>query len=149
MDVQERNKDIVRRFVAAGNARDYDTLATLVSPTFVRHCPATPGVDVRSFDDFRRFLEQDARTTPDSRVTLDALVAEGDDVAVWATYAGTQLGAMGPFPPTGTRFECEFAGIFRIDEDRIAALRLTWDNLGILMQLGHLTLTGSGLEMGG
>ena len=52
---------------------------------------------------------------------------------------------MGPFPPTDRRFECEFAGIFRIAEDRIAELRLTWDNLGTLMQLGHVRPTESGL----
>ena len=148
MDVRERNKEIIRRFVSAGNAQDYDTLATIVSPTFERHCPATPDVHVRSFDDLRRFLEQDAEITPDSRVTLQTLVAEDDHVAFWATQAGTQSGAMGPFPPTGKRFECEFAGIFRIEDDRISALRLTWDNLGILMQLGHLQPTGSGLATG-
>jgi len=138
MDRRERNKEIMRRFVEAGNARDYDTLAALVAPDFERHCPATPEVQVKSFEDFRRFLEQDAETTPDSRVALDALVAEGDRVAFWATYSGTQTGPMGPFPPTGRRFDCEFAGIVRIEADRITQLRLTWDNLGILMHLGHL-----------
>lgn len=148
MDTAERNKAIIGRFVEAGNARDYDALAAIVSPTFERHCPATPAVKVRSFADFRRFLEKDAETTPDSHVTLNALVAEGDSVAFWATYSGTQSGPMGPFPPTGKRFECEFAGIFRIEQDRIAGVRLTWDNLGILTQLGHLRPTGSGLTTG-
>lgn len=138
MDVRERNKEIIRRFVEAGNARDFDGLAALVSPGFQRHCPATPDVDVRSFEDFCRFLERDAGTFPDNRVTLHALVAEGDLVAFWASYSGTQQGAMGPFPPTGRRMECEFSGIFRVEQDRIAHLRLTWDNLAVLAQLGHL-----------
>jgi steroid delta-isomerase-like uncharacterized protein len=148
MDARERNREIIRSFVAAANARDYDTLATIVSPAFERHCPATPDVQVRSFADLRRFLEQDAETTPDNRVTLHTLLADGDHVAFWATYAGTQAGAMGPFPPTGKRFECEFAGIFHIEQGRISALRLTWDNLGNLMQLGHLQLTDAGLVAG-
>jgi len=138
MSMGERNKEIVRQFVAAGNRRDYDALAAVVAPTFRRHCPATPDVNVRSFDEFRRFLEQDAETSPDNSVRLDSLVAEGNEVAFWATYSATQEGRMGPFPPTGKRFECEFAGIFHIEDDRITELRLTWDNLGILMQLGHL-----------
>jgi hypothetical protein len=51
-----------------------------LSPTFERHCPATPDVKVRSFADFLRFLERDAATTPDNHVTLNALVAERDRV---------------------------------------------------------------------
>lgn len=138
MDTCERNKEIVRRFVNAGNQRDYETLAAIVSPTFERHCPATPGVEVRSFADFRRFLEQDVETFPDNHVTVDTLVAEGDMVAFWATYTGTQTGAMGPFPPSGAFARCEFSGIFRIEQGRISRLQLTWDNVGILTQLGHL-----------
>jgi len=133
----------LHEFVDAGNARDFDALAAIVAPNFERHCPATPDVQVRSWDDFRAFLEQDLATSPDSHVTLHDLVAEGDRVAFWATYAATQSGPMGPFPPTGRRFACEFSGIFRIAQDRIAELRVTWDNVGILMQLGHLAPMGS------
>lgn len=142
METSERNKAIVRRFVEAGNARDYDALEAIVSPVFERHCPATPDVEVRSFDDFRRFLRRDAEAMPDNRVTIDDLVAEGDRVAFWATYAGTQSGPMGPFPPSGRRVQCEFSGIFRIERDRIARLRVTWDNLSILTQLGHMQPPG-------
>lgn len=138
MQGTDRNKELIRRFVKAGNDRDFETLETIVHPAFERHCPATPDVEVRSFDDFRRFLEMDARTFPDSRVTLHELVAEDDRVAFWATYAGTQEGPMGPFPASGKRAEIEFAGVFTIRDDRITRLRLTWDNLSALVQLGHV-----------
>ena len=45
---------------------------------------------------------------------------------------------MGPFPATGKRMESECAGIFRIDDGRIAELWVTWDNLAGLAQLGLL-----------
>jgi steroid delta-isomerase-like uncharacterized protein len=132
----------VRRFARAVDERDYEALDGLLSPDFVRHCPATPDVIVRSPADFRRFLEQDAETFPDSRITLEALVAEDNQVAVWATYTGTQSGPMGPFPPSGGRASVEFGGVFRIEGDRIAHLRLTWDNMTLLTQLGHLPQVG-------
>lgn len=138
MDTVDRNKELIRRFVRAGNDRDFEALEAIVHPAFERHCPATPDVEVRSFEDFRRFLERDAQAFPDSRVTLHELVAEGDLVAFWATYAGTQEGPMGPFPASGERLEIEFAGIFTIRDDRITHLRLTWDNLSALARLGHL-----------
>jgi steroid delta-isomerase-like uncharacterized protein len=137
-----RNKDLVRRFAAAANARNYAAVRELVARDFKRHCPAMPDVVVKSADDFVAFLEADAAVVPDNRVTLTDLVAEGDRVAFWGTYTGTQHGPMGPFPPSGRRIDCEFGGIFRIDGDRIAELRLTWDNLGVLMALGHLPAPG-------
>lgn len=137
MTPTDQNKELVRRFVRLGNDRDFDALGEIVAPDFVRHCPATPDVDVRSFDDFRRFLEVDAATFPDSRVTMHELVAEGDLVAFWATYEGTQEGPMGPFPASGKRMAVEFGGVFRVEGGKIAHLRLTWDNLSALAQLGH------------
>jgi steroid delta-isomerase-like uncharacterized protein len=140
MGASEQAKAIVRSFVEAANERDYDALEAIVSPSFERHCQATPDVVVRNFEDFRRFLERDVETFPDARVTLETLVAEGNLVAFWATLTGTQSGAMGPYPPSGKRAEVEFGGIFRIEAGRITQLRLTWDNMALLAQLGHFPL---------
>lgn len=137
----ERNKRLVRRFIDALNERELAALDDIVATDFVRRCQATPDVEVRSLADFRRFVEQDMAVFPDSRVTVETLVAEGDLVAFFAQYQGTQEGAMGRFPPSGKRTTVDFAGMFRIEDGRIAELRLTWDNLSILMQLGHLNFS--------
>jgi predicted ester cyclase len=59
-------------------------------------------------------------------------------VALWSTFSGTQEGAMGPFPPSGKSCTTDFGGVFRIEGDRIAELWVTWDNLDMLAQLGHV-----------
>lgn len=133
-----QNKAVIRQFTEHLNARDYDGLSRIVSPSFERHCPATPDVEVRSFQDFRVFLEQDLVTFPDSRITLETLVAEGDQVAFWATYAATQEGPMGPFPASGRRARLEFSGVFRLSRGKVTDVRVTWDNMDLLRQLGHL-----------
>lgn len=138
MSSVEENRSLVRRFVDAVNARDYEALDAIVAPDIVRYCPATPDVVVRNRDDLRRFLAMDAETFPDNRVQLDTLVAEGNVVAFWAAYTGTQTGAMGPFPASGKRASAEFAGTFRIEHGRIAEVRLVWDNVSLLKQLGHM-----------
>lgn len=134
----ERNKGLVRRFVAAINARDREGLARVVTADVVRHSPATPDVRVASFDDLWSFLEQDFAAIPDSVVTLETLVAEGDLVACWATYSGSQTGPMGPFPPSNERVSMDFCGILRIRDGRIAKIRVLWDNVDMLTQLGHM-----------
>ncbi|UCC73978.1 MAG: ester cyclase [Gemmatimonadota bacterium] len=87
---EEENKAIVRRFGEAQNARDYDALDDLIAVDFVRHSQATPDVEVRSLEDFKEFLRQYAAVFPDSRVAERMVVADGDLVAFWATFTGTQ-----------------------------------------------------------
>ncbi len=134
----ELNKDLARRFGEAMNARRYELLDDIVATDFVRHCQATPQANVTSLDEFKEFLRQDDATFPDSVQTPVYLVAEGDMVAGWLTYEGTQLGPMGPFPPTGRKMRLEFGAFMRIEQGRIAELWVTWDNVAALAQLGHL-----------
>jgi predicted ester cyclase len=134
----EENKALVRRFGEAMNARQFHLLDELVAPGFLRHCQATPDIDVRSLQDFKDFLKQDAAVFPDSIQTLRYMLAEGDLVAIWAIYEGTQKGPMGPFPPSGKKMCIDFGAILRVENGRIAELWVTWDNMAALAQLGHL-----------
>lgn len=114
-----------------------DLLDDLVAPDLVRHCQATPWVQIRSREDFRRFLQDDWAAVPDRRVSLRFLVAEGEHVAVYCTFAGTHTGQWGPIPLAEKRFELDFSGEFRMADGKISELRVTWDNLAVLTQLGH------------
>lgn len=134
----EANKAVVERFVQAMNARDFEALDDLVAPDVVRHSPSTPGVTVNSLDDFKEFLRGDFAAVPDSRQTIETMVAEGDRVAVRMLYEGTQSGPWGPFPPSGNRIELEFAGFLRVEDGRIAEIWAVWDNVDALTQLGHM-----------
>ena len=136
-DVESENKEVVQGFVAAGNNRDYDRLTEYVADDVVRHCQATPGLEVTTLDQFIAFMEADVAVCPDSRVEVQQMVADGDRVAIWATYTGTQEGQMGPFPPSGKQMVLEFAAIFRFEDARIVEFWVTWDNMAALAQLGH------------
>ena len=133
---QVTNKALVNAFAEAGNTNDLEAFDRILAPDFVRHCEATPEVTVTTCEDFKQFYRETARTFPDQRMTLNTLVAEGDRVAFWGKFSGTQNGTMGPFPPTGKRMESDCAGIFRIEDGKIAELWVTWDNLAGLAQLG-------------
>jgi predicted ester cyclase len=54
-----------------------------------------------------------------------------------ARYSGAQAGQMGPFPPSGERFEIPYIGILRFADGIIAEIWVEWDNLSALTQLGH------------
>lgn len=135
--VEQQNKALVNRFGEAVNARDFDAVRRLLAVDFVRHCQATPDVAVRNAEQFIEYLRADAAVVPDSRQTLQQLVAERDRVAFLITYEGTQEGQMGPFPPSHRKMRLDVAGVFRIADGKLAELWVTWDNLAALAQLGH------------
>jgi predicted ester cyclase len=99
----EQNKAVIRRFFDAWNSRQPDAFDDLIAPNVVRHYEATPGVEARNLDQVKEFLRQDTAVFPDSVQTIKFLVAEGNLVAAWTTYEGTQQGPMGPFPPSGSQ----------------------------------------------
>jgi steroid delta-isomerase-like uncharacterized protein len=119
--------------VADGNM---DALDNLIAVDYVRHCQATPDVQVNSLEDFKKYLLGDRESFPDPDLRVVHLIAEDNLVAFWATYAGVQEGPIGQFPATGNRMEIAFAGIHRIEDGKIAETWVIWDNLAALTQLG-------------
>ena len=107
----EQNKAVIRRFFDAWNSRQPDTFDDLIAPNVVRHCEATPGIEARSLHQVKEFLRQDTAVFPDSVQTIKLLLAEGNLVAAWTTYEGTQQGTMGPFPPSGRKAQFDFGAV--------------------------------------
>ena len=135
-DELARNKDVVKRFIEISNEADWDQLEDVVSVNFKRHSAATAGEPVRSLEEFIALQQGFMTTFPDQHVRLDQIIAEGDYVAIRATYTGTQSGPMGDFPATGNKVDGPFIAFFRIESGKIAELWVEWDNIDMLTQLG-------------
>ena len=133
----ESNKDIVRQFAEAVNNSNYDALDDIVAANFLRHSQATPDVKIRSLEEFKQFGKASSESFPDMKGNIEMMIAEGDFVAIYATFTGTQKGPMGPFPITGKKMESKTMAIFRLANGKIAELWIEWDNLAMLSQLGH------------
>lgn len=131
------NKALVHSFVEAVNTQDWPRVMKLLAPDFKRHSTAGGEPQVRSAMDLVVFLQAEFATFPDATETLLDLVAEADRVAARHHFRGTQLGPMGPFPPSGKVLSSSYLAIYRIDGQRIAEAWAEWDNLAGLKQLGH------------
>lgn len=134
---EQQNKEVVRQAFAAVSDGDIDNMDNYISDNYIRNCPATPDVNVRSLSEFKEFLRMDRLSIPDQEIETIKLIAEGDYVAFWAVYKGTQSGQMGPFPPSNKYAELEFSGIHKIQNGKIVESWITWDNIDMLSQLGH------------
>lgn len=137
MSPTDANKALVRAFVAAINAQDWSRLIELLDPAFVRHSVAAGRPGARSAQDLIEFLKQEYATFPDATEELLDMVAEGDKVAARHLFSGTQVGTLGPYPPTGKRMTAAYLAIYRIAESRICEAWAEWDNMAGLRQLGH------------
>ncbi|HTI83061.1 MAG TPA: ester cyclase [Acetobacteraceae bacterium] len=133
----EQNKTVIRRFFEAWNNRQPEVFDELIAPDVVRHCQATP-IEVRSLDQLKEFLQRDTAIFPDSTQAIVHMAAEGDLVGIWATYEGTQRGPIGPLPASAATAQFDFGGMFRMSGGKIAEWWVTWDNMTILRQLGHM-----------
>ena len=131
------NIAVARAMVNAINDRNLDALDGLVAPNLVRTSAATAGVEVNSLDDFKAFLEADFLTVPDSVMKIDLIFGNDEFVGMRAIYSGTQTGQMGPFPPSGRKFELPFIGILKLEDGKISEMWVEWDNVHLLSQLGH------------
>lgn len=133
----EANKDVVRRFNEAFNNQDLDLWDELIVPNFVRHSQATPDLQITSLEQFKQLNEQFFESFPDIHSSIELMVAEGELVAVYTTFTGTQEGPMGAFPASGKKAESKTLAIFRLEGRKIAELWIEWDNVAFLTQLGH------------
>ena len=114
-----QKKEIVKKtFEFVGNGY-YEAMNNYIAEDYVRHCQATPELIIESLDAFKEFIRMDRKSIPDQKLKVKMLVAEGDLVAFWATYTGTQTGQMGPFPPTGKSAELDFSGVHRLENGKV------------------------------
>jgi predicted ester cyclase len=138
MTTPEHIRNLFRRLAEAMNSRELEQLDDILTDDFTRHCEATPDVIVNSREDFKEFLRANTLSFPDNVQTFEQVITEGDMAGFWATYEGTQNGDLGPFSASGKKTNFSFAGVARTREGRLAELWVTWDNMTILAQLGHL-----------
>jgi ketosteroid isomerase-like protein len=108
--MSEANKELVRRhFEDIWNRKDLAVANELMARDYLEHAlapfgQAEPG-RVNGPAAMRQTAEWLLNQFPDLHMTIEAMVAEGDTVAVRVLSEGTNLGPLnGVVPPTGKRF---------------------------------------------
>lgn len=123
-------------FDTVWNDHDIDAIDTLFASSFVDHYLSVP----RSPD--REGFKQECRfyltAMPDTSLTIEDQIAEGDRVVSRITFRGTQTGPFGPVLPTGRTVEVTGCIILRIQDGVIAERWGNIDDLGALRQLGQV-----------
>ncbi len=134
--VKGGNQSLNLRWIQAFNQRDWDLEKALRTPDFQAHLSGAPAP--LDSDAWSGFLIGFTQAFPDSQITVDACITEGDTVATRWTLNGTHRGAFQGIPPSGGAVR--FTGIEynRVVDGRIAEHWSMFDNLALLQQIGAL-----------
>lgn len=134
------NADIARRYAEeVWNAGDLDAAEALFTAGHVYHDPNIPELP-RGPEGVRLRRQVYLQAMPDARVTVHRLVEAGDMVAADWTFHGTNTGEIRGMAATGRPASITGAHFFRFEGDRIAETWTYPDTLGLLTQLGLMTV---------
>ena len=130
----EENKDLARRSWESLSERNPDLIEEFYPPDLVWH---EPDQDIRGYEEARQFVSTFFDAFPDINITLEDVIAEGDQAVTRYTIRGTHRGETEEFgPPTGRQMELEGITIHRIEGGKIVEEWERYDNLSVMEQLG-------------
>jgi len=140
----EENKSTVRRAIEEGwNQGHVAVFDELNAPNFIYHDPGAPGV--RTSEDYKRWVTESLNAFPNLHITIEDLVAEGDQVAMRWTFRGTHTGdlvAPVPLPATGKQVTVPGITIVRLTGGKGVEVWSQGDTLGFMQQLGVIPAPG-------
>jgi len=146
--MSEANKQLVRRLLEETfNQKNPAVTDELLAEEYLEHAIAPfgqtePGL-VNGPVHMREAAEWLLAQFPDLHMTIEAIIAEGDAVAVRTLSQGTNLGPLnGVLPPTGKRFMARQSHWYRVADGKLAEHWATREDLPAMLQLGVLRPPG-------
>ena len=134
------NKELVRRhFEELWNGKDLAVADELLAQDHLEHAvapfgQAEPG-RVNGPAAMRQTTQWLLGQFPDLHMRIEAMVAEGDTVAVRVLSEGTNLGPLNGMVPTGKRFAARQSHWFWVEGGRLAEHWATREDLVAMLQL--------------
>lgn len=144
--MHETREGIVRRMVQeVWNRGNLQVIDEVFTDDCVGHNPTDP---TRGREAVKEVVRKYRSAFPDARIDIDETFSAGDRVVARWRYSGTQLGQLDALAPTGRRVEGTGITIYRFSGDRIEEEFENWDALGLMQQLGVVTLPGKAARAG-
>ena len=136
----QQAKAIVQHMVRHGMIEgDIEAALAAYAPDFRYHNPVLRSMPPMSGLDAIRALMSMARVAfPDMRYRIDALIGDGEMVAVLYSWTGSHRASLGGVPATGRRVETTGAIVCRVSGERIVEQWDIDDRLDVMDQLGLL-----------
>ncbi len=133
------NKALNRRFVEEViNQGNIEAIDELIDPGVVDH--AVPPGFPTGREGAKQFFAMMRSAFPDLHLTIEDMIAEGDKVVMRSTWSGTHQGEFMGISATGRRVTVSAIDISRVADGRIVEHWEQSDALGLMQQLGVVSL---------
>ena len=133
-------KRVLEQAIELWNAGDREGWAALYDENVEWEAPG--GTRISGLDDLKvKYFDALLDAAPDRTSVVDTLFAEGDLVTEEGRYIGTHTGTWRSpdgveIPATEKALDFRFSAVFRVENGSITAIRLYYDQLEVLTQLG-------------
>jgi steroid delta-isomerase-like uncharacterized protein len=133
-------KAVLEQAIDYWNATDRDAWETLYADDVVYEAPGGQRISgLSALND--QYFDALVTAAPDRTSREVVLFAEGEHVVEQARYSGTHTGPLRSptgveIPATGKAFDFPFVGIFRVQGGKITSIRIYYDQMELLTQLG-------------
>jgi steroid delta-isomerase-like uncharacterized protein len=137
------NKALAGRFHREIFERGHlNAVEEICAPEFVWRAPNMPPGMPSGLEGARWFAAMVRNAFSEIRITRDDTIAEADRVVDRWTFHGTHTGEFMGVPATGRQVRVTGIDIFRIANGRLTELWQSWDQLGMMQQLGVIPASG-------
>lgn len=127
---------LLQRWIHAFNERDWSTEKALRTSNFCAMLSGAP--EPLNSDDWSGFLAGFTMAFPDSRITIEESIADGNTVAARWTLVGTHRAEFQGIPATGRKVKFDGIEYNIIVNGQCAEHWSMFDNLALLRQLGAI-----------
>lgn len=137
----EDNKALARRWLdEVWSKGDLSLIDELIAPNYVLYDPIRPGLKGRV--GIKESIAAFRIAFPDIHFTIEAQIAEGEQVVTRYIVQGTHLGPLMGIPATGKQGTITGMDIYRITHRQIEEAWTNWDTLGLLQRIGIIPPIG-------
>ena len=142
----DKHETAVRRLIdEAWNKGNLKVIDEICSPDIVNNDPMNP---LRGVESLKGLVKKYRTAFPDCRLDVEEVLSMGDRLAVRWRFSGTHQGPLEGIAPTGRRANGTGLTMYHFMGDRISQAFVNWDSLGLLQQLGVVTLPGKAAQAG-
>jgi steroid delta-isomerase-like uncharacterized protein len=121
------------------NQHDLLYVDELFDPGIAFYDPAIPGGQAMGLDQVRNFFRTFFAAFPDVNFVQDDFFSEGDRVAIRFTWTGTHKASFLGINISERHVTVPGIDIFHISNGKIAEVRVAFDRLELIEQLGGIT----------
>lgn len=137
VSTEENEQLVYRYFNEILNKGKLDVIDEIIDQNFSLKIP-TLHQPFRGHEGIKQFVTGLRSAFPNIKFTVERQIAEGDKVASRFTSISTHMGEFQGIPPTGNRVEDQGVDIFRVTDNKIAAIWVNENALGVMQQLGAI-----------